>query len=577
MKFYNQVLLRSFEITQSLPSELKVLVSTKFEFPSLGSDQHGKVLCVPKPVKKKNGFVLNNVVFANNEVGRTLLMKTLMAAVEHLSVHAIISDFSLYAAWLNGKDPKIAVFVMDIIEDLCVKIYARSRLKGLLRNMAIADAVSYVVMNQTEVINSKQFLLQSALLSFLIAGRYKFLLPPPIKKDVMTILALLHNFEKTVLQRTEQSANFWWVDDEIKNMKIKLANAIYECISKYGSPKETVYRPYTDAHDRLEGGRDELTLQMEHAVDIAVDTLKALGLQLTSEKSVQAILGKSSLEEASNLFHDLDMEERWKNKLIDNYTKLAKNTEFDGLIFPEEDFAEYARSYAKYAGSIRRIIEQIRMRKNMLDPNPNQELGQVDIQEAIQAIASQKMTNIFVREDFLKKDEAWGILLDMSTSIKPFSITSRDMALCLSEIAKEIITEKHSWGLYAFSNKFAVVKDISEDYSQNVKARIGGLGQGGLSYIPDALQLTAQIVASAGKEYNYLFVISDGLPCGYANIEARLDKTVKEVMRRGMTIFSIGLGSNALQKYTRGTSLRVDSIYELMAKFTKMYLSLAVN
>ena len=579
MKFYNQMLLRSMEITQSQPSELRVLVSDKFEFPSLGWDNYGRVLRIPKPVKRKDGFILERVIFENNDLGRTLLMKTLMSSVEHLSVHSIISDFSLYTTWLNGKDPKIAVFVIDLIEDLCVKVYARSKLKGLLQNMALANAVSYAVITPAERINSTHFILQSALLSFFIAGRYRFLLPSSVKKDVLAILASLHNFEKTIWQRKEKSANnFWWVDDEIKSVKIKLADAIYKRLAKYGSPKETVYLPYTDAHEQVERVNEELTLQIGQSIDIVADTFRTLGLQLTSDKSAQAILGNSFREEASNLLYDLVMEENWKSKIIENYTNLAKSTEFDGLIFPDEDFAEYARTYAQYAGAIRKIVERVRMLKNDLDEVPNQEVGQIDIQTAIQAIASQKMSrNVFIRDDFLNKNEAWGILLDMSSSLKPFSITAKEMALCLAEIAKELIPDRQSWGLYAFSNRFAIVKDISEDYGQNVKARIGGLGQGGLSYIPDALQLTAHVVASAGKDHNYLFVISDGLPSGYANIETKLEKTVKEIMRSGVTIVSVGLGSNGLQKYIRGASLKADGAYDLMGKFTKMYYSLATN
>ena len=579
MKFYNQVLLRSLEITQSQPSELRVLVSDKFEFPSLGWDDYGRVLHVPKPVKKKNGFILDGIIFENNDLGRTLLMKTLMASVEHLSVHSLISDFSLYTTWLKGKDPKIAVFVIDLIEDLSVKVYARTKLKGLLQNMALANAVSYAVITPPERINSTQFLLQSALLSFFIAGRYRFLLPSNVKKDVLAILASLHNFERVISQRKEKPGNnFWWVDDEIKGMKIKLADAIYKRIAKYGPPKETVYLPYTDAHEQVERVNEELTLQIGRSIDIVADTFRTLGLQLTCDKSVQAMLGTSLREEASNLLYDLVMEEKWKSSIIANYTNLAKNTEFDGLIFPEEDFAAYARTYTQYAGAIRKIVERIKMLKNDLDEVPNQEIGQIDVQTAIQAIAAQKMTsNIFIRDDFLNKNEAWGILLDTSKSLKPFSTTAKEMALCLSEVAKELIPDRQSWGLYAFSNKFAVVKEMSEDYSQNVKARIGGLGQGGLSYIPDALQLTANIVASAGKDHNYVLVISDGLPAGYANIEAKLDKTVKEVMRAGITIISVGLGSNGLQKYIRGTSLKADSAYDLMSKFTKTYYTLATS
>ncbi len=579
MKFYNQVLLRSLEITQSQPQEFKVLVSDKFEFPSLAWDDYGRVLRVPKPVKGKEGFMLEGIIFGNNDLGRTLLMKMLMSSVEHLSIHSIISDFSVYNNWLKYKDVKLAVFVIDLIEDLCVKHYARSRLKGLLQDMAFANAVSYAFITDTEKINSKQSLFQSALLSFLIAGRYRFLLPSYIKEDVLAILQLLHNFEKAIWQGEERSGNsLHWLDDEINGTKIRLADQIYNRLAKYGSPRETAYLPYTDAHEQVERVNGELTLQMGQSIDIAADTFRTLGLQLTSDKSFQEILGNCFREEASDLLYDLIMEQRWKSKTIENYAKLAKNTEFDGLIFPEEDFAEYARSYAKYAGSIRKITEEIGMLKNDLDSNPKQQVGQVDMQEVIQAIASHKMSrNIFIRDDYSSKSEAWAILVDVSNSLKPFSITARDMALCLSEMAKELIPGEQSWGLYAFNNRFTIVKEMGESYSQNVKARIGGLAQGGLSYIPDALQLTSHILASTGKDHNYLFVISDGLPSGYANIESKLEKSIEDVMRGGVTLISVGVGSNGLQKYIRGTSCKADSVYDLMRKFTKMYCLLATE
>ncbi len=91
------------------------------------------------------------------------------------------------------------------------------------------------------------------------------------------------------------------------------------------------------------------------------------------------------------------------------------------------------------------------------------------------------------------------------------------------------------------------------------------------------MQLTSHILASTGKDRNYLFVISDGLPSGYANIESKLEKSIEDVMRGGVTLISVGIGSNGLQKYIRGTSLKADSVYELMGKFTKMYCLLATN
>ncbi len=580
MRFYNQVLSRSSEITQSSAADLKLLVSKKFSFPSIVKDANGSILRIPKPLKKKKGFVLNGIVFENNELGRELLSRMLMSSVEHLSVHAMISDFSLYNNWLKGKDPNLALFVIDLIEDLCVNSYVKSGLKGLLQDFALSNAVSYAAITNPEKISSPQTLVQSALLSYIIAGRYRYLLPPNVKKDVLMIIRKLRNLENFLLQKCGKSGSAKsWHSDEVKNMKLALAESIFKCLKKYGSTRQTLYLPYVDSHQRVERIDQELLCDIDKSMEIISHTHKTLGLELTGGRSPKAILQDSLKGETSNILYDLAVEQGWKDRLVKHYNKLVKNTEFDDFVFPEEDYAEYYRIYRRYAGAIRKVIDQVRMLKNELDSNPNQQVGQTDIQEAIQAIAGAKMNyNMFIRDDYLTKNEAWGILLDMSSSLRPFSVTAKEMSLCLAEVAKELMAGEGNWGLYAFSNRFVVIKDIHEEYNANVKARIGGLtGNGGLSYIPDALQMGAQIVASAGREHNFLFVISDGLPSGYLGIETKLANTVRTLIQGGITIVSVGIGSNGLQKYLRSTSLKTDNVHDLMGKFTKIYFTLSAN
>ena len=575
MRFYNQVLQRSLEITQSKPVDLRVLVSEKYEYPSLGIDEYGKVMRIPKPVKQKEGYALDGLIFQNDEIGRTLLMRTVMASIEHLSVHAVISDFSLYNNWLRNKDPRTGVFVIDLIEDQCVKLYAKSKLKGLLQNMALANAVSYVALTPRERINSTQYLIQSALLSYFIAGRYRFMLPTTIKKDVLTILASLHNFEKNILNRKDHHGS-WWLDKDVKDVKLKLADAIASRLEKYGTPKEMAFLPYTDAHAQVERVNEELTLELMRSIDIFSDTFRNLGLQLTSDKSVQAVLGKSLREEASNMLYDMATEENWKRRVLENYSKLAQKTGFDSLTFPEEDFTEYSRKHAIFSGAIRKVTEQVKLVVNDIDGQSGQEAGEIDMQEAIQAVASQKPArNIFIRDDFLIKNEAWAILLDISGSLKPFSMSAKEMALCLAELANQLVPDQQSWGMYGFSNRFVVLKDMNEDFSTNVKARIGGLVQGGLSYIPDALQMASSILNTAGKDHNFLFVISDGLPSGYVNIEAKSEQMVKDVRRKGNTIISIGIGSKGLGRFMKGATIKANGAYDLMRKFAKLYFELS--
>ncbi|MGH9934225.1 MAG: hypothetical protein ACRD3Z_03810 [Nitrososphaerales archaeon] len=579
MRFYNHVLSRSLEITQKTASELKVLVSDKYNFPSIDKDSCGPILRIPKPIRKKKGFILNGITFQNDALGRAMMMRMVMSSVEHLSIHAMVSNFSSYKDWVKGKDQRLAVFVIDLIEDLCVNWYVKSGPRGLLQDFAFSNAVSYATLTKPETIRSKQILMQSALLSYFIAGRYRYLLPSSVKRDVFLILGELQKFEKFLSEKNSKSMpSKLWNDDDINKMKMRLADSIYKRLKRYGAPKQMLYLPYTESGTATERFSQEQVFDMTKSVGILADTYKTLGLKFTGSRSVQEILRMSQSEDTAGILYEIAHEQLWKDRLVKHYMKLVNNTEFDDFVFPEEDYAEYYRIYRKYAGAIRKVIDQIRQLKNDLDSNPNQEIGQTDLQEVIQAISGDKANyNMFIRDDYLTKNEAWGILLDMSSSLKPFSVTTKEMALCLGEVAKELMAGEGNWGLYAFSNKFTVVKDIGEEYNANVKARIGGLGKGGLSYIPDALQLGAQILTNAGKEHNYLFVISDGLPSGYPGIEAKLETTIKKLTQGGLVIIPVGIGSNALQKYLRNTYLKADNVHDLMGKFTKIYFSLSSN
>lgn len=566
------MLARTFEITQSSASDVRLLISEKFRFASLEKDSNGMILRIPKPVKTKKGFVLHGIIFPNNQLGRALSIRMIMSSVEHLSVHAMISNFSIYDKWVKGKDPKLAAFAIDLIEDLCVKYYVRSSLRGLLEDFALANAISYVAITKAEKIGSKQILVQSALLSYIIASNYRYFLPSDVKNDVFYILSELYRFEKFLSQSTLER---FWCSDDVVTMKMELAGSIYRRLEKYGSPKKVLSLPYTDSHG-IESFNGELVLSIAESMEALPHTSRMLGLE-TTNRTVDELLSSPTIHEASNTLYDIVMEQHWKDRLVQRYMNIAKNTEFDDFVFPIEDYAMYYRSYRKYVGAIRKMVDQIRMLKNDLDMNPNQEIGQVDINEVVQAMAAKKMNaNVFTKDDFLSKDEAWCILLDMSGSLSPFASNTREIALCLAEMAKELMRGSGSWGLYAFSNRFTIVKDMEEEYSTNVKARIGGLGKGGLSYMPDALQLGAQIVAKSAKEHNYIFIISDGLPSGYPGIEEKLEKTIKSILSTGTTLIPVGVGSNAFKRYMRNASLVADTPLDLASKFVKIYFEFSV-
>ena len=125
--------------------------------------------------------------------------------------------------------------------------------------------------------------------------------------------------------------------------------------------------------------------------------------------------------------------------------------------------------------------------------------------------------------------------------------------------------------MYAFNNKFYVIKDFSETFSSRVKARIGGFKHGGMSYIPDAIKVAFEALKGHIEESKVIVVVSDFFPSGYGGVEEELTQTVRKLERFGVGMLGIGVKSRAVKKFFRFNCV-VEEPYELMKKFTKAFI-----
>jgi len=577
LSFFDFAWSNSFSITQKDHTKLKVLVSQKYSHPFIGKDEYGYVLYLPKPIAKKNSYMLNGISFKNNSLDRQSLVRMFASSVHHLSVHTLTSDFAHYKQWAKGKDLNLAFFIIELIEDTAVRAYLKLRFKGLLHDVAYSNALTYLALVPNHGINSPSLQIQSAIISQLAVGLYKGLVSDRMKRDVEEIIRKLRNFENLLLQSCSSKEINWDNDRALIKWKIKLADKIYNILIRYGPSTEVATFPYTDSPGNSSIFRSSIELDLDTLAKALFEAYKVIGMQSDLNEVIKTIQVSSYKDQLLAIFSTWRAEERKRARLLNFYEKMGKQTEFDEYFFPDEDYAEYLRTYRLYAGTIRHVIDQLRLVRNSMDENTDQEVGMLDLQKVIQVLASQKMTtDVFARDEYLVRSKAWGILVDSSSSLKAFRNSARAVALCLSEVAKELTTSTGAWGLYSFDSRFSIVKDFSEDYNINVKSRIGGIVQGRLSYIPDAIRLTANIIRNSGKEANYIFVISDGIPNGYPGIEEKLRKTIKDVENAGVMLVGIGIGSKSIKKYFR-TSLLVETPAELMKKFIRTYFEISAS
>ena len=141
------------------------------------------------------------------------------------------------------------------------------------------------------------------------------------------------------------------------------------------------------------------------------------------------------------------------------------------------------------------MSSQMKMTPNVMDEGMPEDMGFLQMQAAIQAVASQNNSiQIFEQDDYRRIEEEWAIVVDTSSSMRLKFDEMKKFAICLGEAANEVNSKNGKWGFFTFNNNFTIVKDHYEQYDQNSKSRIGGIEIKGLSFIADAVKLCSRIL-----------------------------------------------------------------------------------
>ncbi|MEX2060852.1 MAG: vWA domain-containing protein, partial [Nitrosopumilaceae archaeon] len=269
-------------------------------------------------------------------------------------------------------------------------------------------------------------------------------------------------------------------------------------------------------------------------------------------------------------------EEENKARLLRRYKKHLRGLNFDEVIIPSGDINAYLQIKSQNNVLLRKIRDGIRMVTNIQDDPRVQEMGIINMQYAIQAIAAESNTvEIFEQDEVRRSEEAWVILIDCSASMKLKFNKMKEFALCVAETANELTGRSDAWSLYGFDSKFTIVKDFKEKYSQEVKARIGALKSGGLSFVPDAIELGNRLLTEDTRERKYLFVITDGQSSGDDTVEKRLQKLVKNIGMSEIGIIGVGIKDDLRQFFSN--SCDSSNLRDMVTKFIKTYRDAAAN
>jgi nitric oxide reductase activation protein len=579
MSFFDYAWAALLQISRKDREKVKLHIRDNLKFPTLSYDDVGFVLCLVKPRRINDGLMVyqDMVLDYNNQFHRKLMWKLFKASTFHLSMHVAVSDYKTYDDWAKNKDVNLATFSASLVEDAVVNAYLRAKWQNLAQDIAYANAVSYLRMRSWSHVSNKTLLAMISAFTQYYVGRVKNKVPEDVKNDVNTIVSLAKEIEGFAFQKFQESNEasgeevLLAIPKESRELRLNIATKIFDTLARYRKTADVPFMLHSESH-----GKNSILFS---------DTLPA-------EDDVNALLQSTSTELGFNCQEDVNVEEKekelegeiyqifsaWeakKNKekrILESYKPLLENTNFQSIEFPQEDYIDFLRHRALLGGQIRRIMEKLRLLKNITGEDFKHESGLLDLQEAIQIVASKsRRTDIFVREELQTSEQAWAVLVDASHSLNLAITTVRGIALCLGEVAKNIIQDQRAWGMFAFNNKFYIIKDFSENYTISSHARIGGLSHSGMTYLPDGILMMSNMLRRRSEQSKILIVVSDFFPSGYNDIEQQLVKNVKRAEKLGVGVIGIGVKSRAVKNYFRFNCV-VDTPYDLMKKFTKIFI-----
>jgi len=131
----------------------------------------------------------------------------------------------------------------------------------------------------------------------------------------------------------------------------------------------------------------------------------------------------------------------------------------------------------------------------------------------------------------------------------------------------------NTWSMFGYNDRFYILKDSQENFGKKIKARIGGIQQGGITLTPDALRLVASSLAEEIADMKTIILVTDGLATGYSSIDADLKETVQKLAKTGINLIAIGLQSKRVKSFAKYATT-VKGPYDLARQFVGTYSEL---
>ncbi len=552
--------------------KLKIVLNPLLNQPTLKSDTFGFTLNLPTAQVVDDDHVsFLGYVFPSDTNGKAKVGRLFRASVLHLTAHTLLPLPKDKIAPQLTSESIINVFAQSLVSNVLVNAYIQALHPDSLGDLAYANAFAFSKIKPAERILNPATRIMTTLLSKVNMGIAKGFLSPETEKTVNDLIMKLMTLKETF------TASLTGNPITLEELLDENAESITDALEPFGPFLEAPSLPYME-----QTGLCSIFSETEMLSDIEGErvfrkSLETLGGTVPLEDDIDSCWKREQGIEALQAFDSEQYKELKKEKILARVNQYAEGTRFKEVSFPDEDYTQYLRARVLLQGGSRRLLDSLRVAQDALDEDPGKEMGQLDMTAVIQAIASKKpATDVFVKDEYLSKSFAWSILFDASASMQVKGEKARALAICVAEAAKELLMDPGSWTFFAFSDKFYVLKDSTEAYTRKVRARIGGLKFGGLTYMPDAIQLAGQILSKRYDEQRILVVISDGQPYGYPGIPDALTESISWLVKKEVIVIGIGVETDRMSNFFK-LNAEVYNQKDLIKRFAKMFVNASAS
>jgi Mg-chelatase subunit ChlD len=548
--------------------KLKIVLDPLLNQPSLTPDTFGFTANLPiARLLDDEHISFLGYGFASDADGKGKIGRLFRASVLHLTAHTLLPLPKDKIAPQLSSASIINVFSQSLVSNVLVNAYIQALQPEKLADLAYANALAFSKFKPAERILTPSTRIMAALLSKVNIGIAKGFLSPEQEKTVNDLMPKLMALKETFTE------SLTGTQIPLEELFDENAESITEALQPFGPFLEAPSLQYMEQTGLCSIFTETDRLSDREGIKVFRKSLETLGGTFPLDGDVNSCWKREQGIEALQAF-DSDQHQRLKKeKILARVNQYTEGTRFKEINFPDEDYTQYLRARVFLQGGSRRLLDSLRVAQDALDEDPGKEMGQLDMTAVIQAIASKKpATDVFFKDEYLSKSFAWSILFDASASMQVKGEKARALAICVAEAAQELLMDPGSWTFFAFSDKFYVLKDSTEAYTRKVRARIGGLKFGGLTYMPDAIQVAGQILGKRYDEQRILVVISDGQPYGYANIPDALAESIDRLVKRGVIVIGVGVETDRMGDFFK-LNAEVYSQKDLIKRFAKIFIN----